>query len=90
MADNDEKINIYDYGFTSLTVDEFKKTESDNIKTLETKLSLAGEKVEKLKTVIWPLLDQLRRQPSEKVVLHWPNRVQVINDLMKRLEDIIQ
>jgi len=90
MSDNDKKVDIYDFGFTSMTADEFKKTEADNITTLEAKLISAGEKVEALKGVIWPLLDQLRRQPSENVVLHWPNRVQVVNDLMKKVEDIIR
>jgi hypothetical protein len=81
-----EKTNIIDFGFSTTSEDEIKREERDAIHNLNNDYQKAQLRVVELRNMIWPLLEQLRKDPARNII-KWPNRAQVINDLMKRIDD---
>lgn len=83
------KYELNDFGFS--IVDE---TELDASATMTAKVEDAEKMVEEYwkrldrmhKTVL-PLLFNLKSNP-EKDMIHWPNRVEKINEFIKKLDDI--
>jgi hypothetical protein len=86
--ENNEKLSIFDFGFSTTTEEELKRSERENIESLHTKLSESNAKLIGLKEIIWPLLEEFRKDPGNPII-KWPNRVAIINNLMKKINDYI-
>ena len=72
----------FDFGFTAVTEDELEAVQ-------KTKVSAEGaqEKLDKLYNAITPLLTNLKKNP-EKDYIFWPNREEIINKQIARIQDI--
>jgi hypothetical protein len=87
-TENDQEVNVNDFGFTFTTENSIKKENEDNVGILHEKVEIQKQKLLDLKNLIWPLLIQLRKDP-DKDVIKWPNRATALNTLMKRIDSII-
>jgi tetrahydromethanopterin S-methyltransferase subunit B len=79
-----------DFGFTAVTEEELESVKmaelqisdtQDTIKNLETALN-------DLHQAIIPLLDNLSKNP-EKDFIHWPKRIDKINEFKDELQEIV-
>lgn len=88
MSD-DEKLEIFDYGFSLMSEEEVKKAEKDLIDEQKDQLTETQRKLLGLKAMIWPLFERLRQDPL-KPYLFWPTRAEKISDLMNRAIKFIE
>ena len=86
MDDNNENVKIVDFGFTTMTEEEIKKQERESVNLANQEAISSKLKLIELKQMIWPLLEQLRKDPAKEVI-KWPNRHSVITTLMQKIED---
>jgi len=86
MDENNENVRIVDFGFTTMTEEEIKKQERENVNLANQEAINSKQKLIELKQMIWPLLEQLRKDPAKEVI-KWPNRHAVITSLMQKIED---
>jgi hypothetical protein len=85
----EEEARIIDFGFTLVHEDEIKKEEKANLEKATQQLTEVQIKLNGLKQMIWPLLENLKKDPT-KTVIKWPGRVAVITKFMKDIEDFIE
>lgn len=80
---------IFDFGFTAVDEDELEavreiasraEEDADQIEDLR-------DKVSELYNAILPLLSNLKKNP-EKDYIHWPNRLEKVEDFENHLLDI--
>lgn len=80
---------IFDFGFTAVNEDELEavreiasraEEDADQIDDLR-------DKVSELYNAILPLLSNLKKNP-EKDYIHWPNRLEKVEDFENHLLDI--
>lgn len=80
---------IFDFGFTAVNEDELEavreiasraEEDADQIEDLR-------DKVSELYNAILPLLSNLKKNP-EKDYIHWPNRLEKVEDFENHLLDI--
>jgi len=88
MVQNDD--DIFDFGFSA--VDE---TELDSVQQASTSAKSAAQSADDLKhkldalySAILPLLDNLKKNP-EKDYIHWPNRVDKVEQFEKHISKIV-
>ncbi len=80
-----DETEIWDYGFSHLSEEEFKKKEIEKIEILEKNIASLKKNILGIKTIILPFLDHLKDDPS-KPYLYWENRANKINDLINRIQ----
>jgi len=89
MDENNEVVRIVDFGFTTTTEEEIKRLERENADLITNDLVSAKAKLTELKNMIWPLLEQLRKDPGSEII-KWPNRHKVISELMQKINDFVK
>ena len=94
MVKKEDKIEEFDFGFSFTDEDIFEtqnkveqlkaavSSEQQTIETLEFRLNA-------LYNAIVPFLDNLCKNP-EKSTIHWPNRVQKIQEYKSKLKSIVE
>jgi len=86
---DDEKLEIFDYGFSLMSEEEVKKAEKELIDEQKGQLTETQRKLLGLKAMIWPLFEHLRQDP-QKPYLFWPTRAEKISELMNRAVKFIE
>lgn len=81
--------NEDDFGFTLVTEDELKEYERQIEKQLIEVQSSAQIKMEGLKKMVMPLLENLMKD-EEKTYIYWPNRVEKIKAFIQKIDKYIQ
>lgn len=83
--------DIWDFGFTAVTEDELEVVREIHSKA-EANADTADklqDKIDNLYNTIIPLLNNLKRNP-EKDYIHWPNRLQKVEEFEDHLMKIYQ
>lgn len=82
-----DKIEDFDFGFS------FSDEQIDNLKndlsTQQSELEDIKNRLSNLHNAIIPFLDNLCRDP-DKATIHWPNRVEKIQEYKKKLKRIVE
>jgi hypothetical protein len=83
--------DIWDFGFTAVTEDELSAVQHTVALANDAEqLALSTqEKLDSLYNAIIPLLNNLKRNP-EKDYIHWPNRIQKVEEFEDHLMKIYQ
>lgn len=73
--------DFFDFGFTAVDEDELEVVQTATQKINETSSTAAEleKKIDKLYNAIQPLLNNLKKNP-EKEYIHWPNRIQKVEE----------
>jgi hypothetical protein len=94
MLKKEDKIEEFDFGF-SFTDEDIFETQS-KVEQLQTAVSSDKNTIESLESrlnavynAITPFLDNLCKNP-EKSTIHWPNRVQRIQEYKSKLKSIVE
>ena len=94
MVKKEDKIEEFDFGF-SFTDEDIFETQS-KVEQLQTAVSSDKQTIESLEfrlnavyNAITPFLDNLCKNP-EKSTIHWPNRVQKIQEYKGKLKSIVE
>ena len=80
---------IFDFGFSTVDVEELKKGDRIALETANQRLSDTHRKLMGLKSMIWPLLLKLKEDPTSDYI-HWPNKAIRITEFMDRIEKYIK
>jgi hypothetical protein len=80
---------IFDFGFSMTSEEEIKKFEKDQINEKNQELTKTQLKLQGLKQMIWPLLEELKTRDPTKSHIYWPDRAAKIAEFQKRIEDYI-
>lgn len=83
---NDE---INDFGFSIVSEDELKVYEKQLEEQLTTNINLVKTKLEGLKDLYAPLLENLKRDP-DKQYIYWPNRTEKIDKFIEKIDFYIK
>jgi hypothetical protein len=75
----------FDFGFT--IHDESEYVNSEEVEDCQAKINELTERLEMLYESVVPLLNHLRSNP-ERAMIHWPNRVEKINEFQEKLRTI--
>jgi ElaB/YqjD/DUF883 family membrane-anchored ribosome-binding protein len=78
-----------DFGFTLVNENELKEYERQIEKQLIEVQSSAQIKMEGLKKMVMPLLENLMKD-EEKTYIYWPNRVEKIKAFIQKIDKYIQ
>lgn len=85
-----------DFGFSTISEDELKSKElkltqdaKDATKKAEEIEQTYKKKVEQLYKAVIPLLNNLKKDP-DKEYLYWPNRVEKIDEFIKKIDKIVK
>lgn len=85
-----------DFGFSTISEDELKSKEiklAQDAKEASRKAEEVEQtykkKVEQLYKAIIPLLNNLKKDP-DKEYLYWPNRVEKIDEFIKKIDKIVK
>lgn len=78
-----------DFGFTLVNENQLKEYERQIEKQLIEVQSSAQIKMEGLKKMVMPLLENLMKD-EEKTYIYWPNRVEKITAFMQKIDKYIQ
>jgi uncharacterized protein (UPF0305 family) len=85
-----------DFGFSTISEDELKSKEQKLTQDAMEASRKAEEieqtykkKVEQLYKAVIPLLNNLKKDP-EKEYLYWPNRVEKIDEFIKKIDKIVK
>jgi|TARA_X000001036_G_C20433438_1_gene706196 hypothetical protein len=76
-------IEYNDFGFTAMDADELASVDTKIVE----KTTTATEVINKLDNFVRPLLENLAKD-SDKDYIYWPNRVDIINQKLKELDEI--
>lgn len=70
--------------------EEKKMTQENDFGFTEEEINIESkDKIAEIKRIIWPLLEYLKKDP-EKENIKWSNRVEVIDLITKKLEEIMK
>lgn len=90
----EDKIEEFDFGFSFTDEDIFET--QDKVEKLQTAVSTDKQIIEDLEqrlnmlfNAVVPFLDNLCKNP-EKSTIHWPNRVQKIQEYKSKLKSIAE
>ena len=94
MSNKDvDTIEDFDFGFSFTDETEQAKAQvqnlTDDLKNQRSELEDLQYRLEKLYNAITPFLDNLCRDP-DKPTIHWPNRVEKIQDYKTKLKTIVE
>lgn len=84
----------FDFGFTVVNeqelevVQQLQSEKQAVIGEATTTVDDLQTKVDSLYKMIMPLLNNLKQNP-EKSYIHWPNRVDKINEFIKKIEKVV-
>tara|TARA_B110000495_G_scaffold199950_1_gene214264 strand:+ start:1585 stop:1848 length:264 start_codon:yes stop_codon:yes gene_type:complete len=78
--------DIFDFGFTAVTEEELDTVQQLTQKSSDTQetADAVQNKIDKLYNAVVPLLNNLKKNP-EKDYIHWPNRL----DKVEQFEDML-
>jgi|TARA_B100001093_G_scaffold51926_1_gene44031 hypothetical protein len=81
--------DIFDFGFTAVTEDELDAVQQLAQKSSDTEenLDAVQNKIDRLYNAVIPLLNNLKKNP-EKDYIHWPNRLDKVEQFEDMLTDI--
>jgi len=80
----------FDFGFTSVSEDEFKKRENEVAKQVRTQTKKeSSDKIQKMYDMIIPLLKNLQKDADEKQYIFWPNRKEKIDSFIAKLDELM-
>jgi hypothetical protein len=79
---NDE----FDFGFSSISEGDFIDREN---KAVASAVEGVQSKVEQMYSLIQPLLNNLAKDGDTNAYIHWPHRVEKIEQFKKKLLDIV-
>lgn len=90
MSKRHSEVDEFDFGF-SFTDDPEEKVNTLKQETQNDKERIASleEAILQLHTSITPFLNNLQKNP-EKTTIHWPNRVEKIEEFKTKLDQIIK
>lgn len=71
----------FDFGFTTVSEDIFAQAEQV--------VTEGQQKAEAIYKMILPLLNNLAKDADKNAYIHWPNRVEKINQFKAKLQQII-
>jgi hypothetical protein len=80
---------INDFGFSIVSEDELKAYEKELEEQLTTNINLVKNKLEGLRDLYSPLLENLKRDP-DKQYIYWPNRTEKIDKFIEKIEVYIK
>ena len=78
--------DIFDFGFTALDDTDIENG-SESVQLLNTENSSLQKRLDGVYYAILPLLENLKKNP-EKEYIHWPNRVEKINEFRIKLDKL--
>ena len=94
MIKREDEIEEFDFGFSFTDEDIFET--QDKVEKLQSAVSTDKQTIEDLEqrintlfNAIVPFLDNLCKNP-EKSTIHWPNRVQKIQEYKGKLKSIVE
>lgn len=76
----------FDFGFSSISEDDFIAREE---KAVSNAVEGVQNKVERMYNMMLPLLNNLAKDGETNAYIHWPNRVEKIEQFKKKLLDIV-
>lgn len=81
----DEK---FDFGFSILSEEELQNATniSNEIESKEQEINRLNSRLVKVKEIILPLIQNLQKEP-QKNYIYWPNRTELLQELMKKIRD---
>ena len=81
--------NLFDFGFTAVDEEELQAVQQAEEKIQEATVSASSvqERLDKLYNAVIPLLKNLKMKP-EKPYLHWPDRVEKVEQFEKYIHTI--
>jgi hypothetical protein len=81
--------DIFDFGFTAVDEDELEAVQQISTKVIQSEdtVEKLNNKLNSLYNAIVPLLNNLKKNP-EKEYIHWPNRLQKVEDFEDHLQKI--
>lgn len=87
----EDKIEDFDFGFSFADeeVEEVKENLTNIIRSDQQKIEDLEHRLELLYNSIIPFLDNLCKNP-EKSTIHWPNRVEKIQEYKQKLKLIVE
>lgn len=83
--------DFFDFGFTAVNEEELESIQKLSSQSAETE-SKAHDLEQRLNTLhesILPLLQQLKQNP-EKAYIHWPNRIEKVEQFEKYIAKIVK
>ena len=82
--------DIFDFGFTAVNENELDIVQqaSTDAKSAAQSVEQLQDKLDRLHQAILPLLSNLKNNP-EKDYIHWPNRVDKVNEFEKYISKIV-
>jgi hypothetical protein len=81
-----DRIEDFDFGFS---FDDDVASIKQEHETLECQVQILEKRLERMYDAIVPFLNNLCKNP-DKPTIHWPNRVEKIEQYKKRLERILE
>jgi hypothetical protein len=76
----------FDFGFSSISEDDFIVREE---KAVSNAVQGVQNKVERMYNMVLPLLNNLAKDGDTNAYIHWPNRVEKIDQFKKKLLEIV-
>ena len=76
----------FDFGFSSISEDDFIAREDQAVASA---VEGVQSKVEQMYRMILPLLNNLAKDGDTNAYIHWPHRVEKIEQFKKKLSDIV-
>ena len=85
------EIEKFDFGFTAVDETEFKAVQETTaiLETSDSESAELEDKLNKLYNAILPLLSNLKMNP-EKEYIHWPNRVEKVEEFEELISNIVK
>ena len=81
----------FDFGFSSVSEDEFKQRENEVAKQVHTQVTKDAEaKVQRVYKMIMPLLQNLKKDADKNEYIYWPNRAEKIDQFIAQLEKVVK
>jgi hypothetical protein len=76
----------FDFGFSSIGEGDFIEREN---KAVASAVESVQSKVEEMYSLILPLLNNLAKDGDTNAYIHWPNRIDKIDQFKNKLLDIV-
>jgi hypothetical protein len=85
----------FDFGFTTLSEDDFKKREEVAAQeaaeqTAKEVSEAVNNKVQTMYNMIIPLLQNLAKDADTRDYIYWPKRKEKINSFIKKLDQVVK
>ena len=89
MKDAEFQLDDFDFGFSTVSENDLKNRENEIAKQVHSQVTKdADQKVKRMYKMIYPLLQNLKKDADTNEYIYWPNRAEKIDEFIKKLQEV--